>query len=117
MIEHGFLKRVILGNNKNENFKCLNFKGKCFIFDPLPRDRKPIFKILPNFCHKSDQIYHIWKGPLGDPLIILPSILDNNNHKRNECDNTIHLDAARLPDISKRSIGTMCLKGFPFRFA
>ena len=43
-------------------------------FDPLPRDRKPFFKILPGFRHRSDQIYHIWKSPLGDPLIILPSI-------------------------------------------
>ena len=55
-------------------FNCQYFYGKCFIFDPLPRDRKPFFKILPNFCHMSDQIYHIWKSPLGDPLIILPSI-------------------------------------------
>ena len=49
--------------------------GKCFMFDPLPRDRKPFFKILPDFRHRSqDQIYHIWKSSLGDPLIILQSI-------------------------------------------
>ena len=65
---------VILVNNKNENFKFQNFNGKCFIFDPFPRDRKPFFKILPVFRHWSSQIYHIWKSPLGDPLIILPSI-------------------------------------------
>ena len=65
---------VILENNKNENFKCQNYNGKCFIFDPLLRDQKPVFKILPGFRHRSDQIYHILKSPLGDPLIILPSI-------------------------------------------
>ena len=78
MIKHDFFenlaKKVILENNKNENFKCQNFNGKCFIFDPLPRDRKPFFKILPDFRHRSGQIYHICKCPLGDPLIILPRI-------------------------------------------
>ena len=48
--------------------------GNASFFDPLPRDRKPFFKILPDFCHRSDQIYHKWKSPLGDPLFILPSI-------------------------------------------
>ena len=66
---------VTLENNKNENFKCQNFNGKCFIFDPLPRDQKPFFKILPDVRHMSDQLYHIWKSPLGDPIVILPSIL------------------------------------------
>ena len=61
---------MVLENNKNENFKYRNFNGKCFIFDPLHRDRKPFFKILPDFRHRSDQIYHIWKSPLGDPLIV-----------------------------------------------
>ena len=66
---------VILQNNKKENFiKCQNSNGKCFIFDPLPRDRKPFFKFLPDFRHWSDQIYHVWKSQLGDRLIILPSI-------------------------------------------
>ena len=65
---------VILKNNKNENFKCQNLNGKYFICDSLPRNRKPFFKILPDFHHRSDQIYHIWKSPLDDPLIILPSI-------------------------------------------
>ena len=66
---------VILENNKILNFKCQNFNWKCFIFDPLPRDRKPFFKILPDFRHRSDQIYHTWKSPLGDPLIILTRYL------------------------------------------
>ena len=57
---------------------CQNLNGKCFIFDTLPRDRKPFLKILPDFRHRSNQIYHILKSPLGDPLIILPSILDQN---------------------------------------
>ena len=66
---------VILENNKNENFRCQNFNGNCFIYDPLPGDRKTFFKILPDFCHRSDQLYHIWKSPLGDTLIILASII------------------------------------------
>ena len=65
---------VILENNINENFQCQNLNGKCFILDPLPRDRKLFFKILHDFRHRSDQIYHVRKSPLGDPLIILPSI-------------------------------------------
>ena len=68
---------VILENNKNENFKSQNFNGKCFFFDVLPRDRKAFFIILPDFRHRSGQKYHIWKGPLGDPLIILPSIYES----------------------------------------
>ena len=58
MIKHDFLKiwqqTVIL--EKNENFKCQYFYWKSFIFDPLPRDRKQFFKILPDFRHRSDQI-------------------------------------------------------------
>ena len=69
---------VILEKNKNENLKCQNLNGKCFIFDPIPRDRKPFFKILPDFRHRSDLIYHIWKIQLGDPLIILASIYHIN---------------------------------------
>ena len=65
---------VILENNKNENFESQNFNKKCFFFDLLPRDRKPFFEVLPDFRHTSGQIYHIWKSPLGDPLIILPNI-------------------------------------------
>ena len=34
-------KMVILENNKNEKFICQNCNWKCFIFYPLPRDRKP----------------------------------------------------------------------------
>ena len=65
---------VILEKNKNENFKCQQLNGKCLNFEPIPRDRKPFFKILPDFRHRSDQMNHIWKSLLGDPLIILLSI-------------------------------------------
>ena len=40
------------------------------------------FKILPDFRHRSDQIYHLRKSPLGDPLIILPSIIVDQSKKR-----------------------------------
>ena len=72
---------VILENNKNENFKCQNFNVKCFIFDLLPRDRKPSLKILPDFRHRSNQINHIWKSQLSDPFIILPSICEFSLYK------------------------------------
>ena len=60
-----FAKMVILENNKNENFKFQNFNGKCFFFDPLPRDRRE------TRFSKSCQISAIglakdkWKSPLG----------------------------------------------------
>ena len=41
---------------------------------PFIETEKQFFKILPDFRHRPDQIYHIWKIPLDDPLIILPSI-------------------------------------------
>ena len=74
LMSDNLAKMVILENNKNKKFKFQIFNGKCFIFDPFPRDRKPFFKILPVFRQGSDQIYHIWKSPFGDPLSILPSI-------------------------------------------
>ena len=67
-------KMVILENNKNEKILFQNFNGKCFIFDRLYRDRNHFSKTLPDFRHRSDQLYHLWQSPLGDPLIILQSI-------------------------------------------
>ena len=36
---------------------------------PFIETENHFFEILPDFRHRSDQIYHIWKSPLGDPLI------------------------------------------------
>ena len=47
----------------------------------LPPSKRPktIFQnIMPDFRHRSDQIYHIWKTALGDPFIILSSILEGS---------------------------------------
>ena len=58
--------------------------GIASFLTPLPGDRKPFFKILPDFRHRSDQLYHISKSPLGDPLIILPSIFMAHTVSANE---------------------------------
>ena len=68
---------VILENNKNEKFKCQYFfmGNASFLTSSLETENLFFLQNIAFFCHRSDQIYHIWKSPLGDPLIILPSIV------------------------------------------
>ena len=78
MIKHDFLKiwdklqiwEALKAKNLNANF----FYRKCFIFDPLKRNRKPFFNIMSGLSHRPDQIYHLWKFILGGPEINLRSI-------------------------------------------
>lgn len=54
------------------NAKCLI--GNTSFFIPFKK-QKTVFHILPGFYHRTDQIYLTFKKPLGDPKIILLSIV------------------------------------------
>ena len=67
MIFENLAKIANLGKDKNEKIRMPFFAGNTLFLTPFKGCRKSFFNIFSDLGHKTDQIYHLRKSPLGGP--------------------------------------------------